>query len=78
MKSDLQSRSSCDAQQLRCDVFPRQEALLPGNRIMRCDETMPRLGLVARVRAQIAAGTYDIDGKFDEALDRLFESLARG
>lgn len=34
-----------------------------------------RHGLVARVRAEIAAGTYDTPERFDAALDRLAERL---
>jgi hypothetical protein len=34
-----------------------------------------RTDLVARVRAEIAAGTYDTPEKWDEALDRLLDRL---
>ena len=76
MKSVLQGRPTCVAQQLRCDAIPCQEPPLIGNRMRKVGNATPRFGLVARIRAQIVAGTYDIDGKFDKALDRLFESLS--
>ena len=37
-----------------------------------------RPDLVARVRAEIAAGTYDTPEKWDAALDALLERLERG
>ena len=82
MRSVLQSRPSPFAQELRRHEGPQRESLQPGNRIMSMGEPkdrmkpVPRLGLVSRIRAQLAAGTYDVDGKLDAALDRLFESLA--
>ena len=39
------------------------------------DRSVPRLELVARIRAQLAAGTYDINGKFDRVLDRLLDLM---
>ena len=36
-----------------------------------------RLGLVARVRREIAEGSYDSADKWDAALDRLFAQLNR-
>jgi len=37
-----------------------------------------RRGLVNRVRAEIAAGTYDTPEKWDAVLDRLADELLRG
>ena len=34
-----------------------------------------RAELVERVRAEIAAGTYETDAKFDAAIDRLIDDL---
>jgi hypothetical protein len=34
-----------------------------------------RIDLVERVRAEIAAGTYETPDKWEEALDRLFDRL---
>ena len=39
------------------------------------DRSMPRLEMVARIRAQLAAGTYDINGNFDRVLDRLLDLM---
>ena len=36
-----------------------------------------RLDLIARVRQEIAAGTYDTPDKWEAALDRLLERLAQ-
>jgi len=36
-----------------------------------------RTALVARVKAQIAAGTYDTPERWDAALDKLAEALCR-
>lgn len=37
----------------------------------------PRLELINRVRAEIAAGTYDSPEKMDVALERMFQSFGR-
>jgi hypothetical protein len=34
-----------------------------------------RLGLIERVREEIAAGTYDTEAKWEQALDRLFDAV---
>jgi hypothetical protein len=34
-----------------------------------------RTALIHRIRAQIAAGTYETDAKMDDAIDRLVDSL---
>ena len=36
-----------------------------------------RLHLIERVRREIAAGTYDTDAKWEQALERLFNTVDR-
>ena len=37
-----------------------------------------RMELVARIRKEIAAGTYDTEEKWEAALDRLLDRIERG
>jgi hypothetical protein len=53
------------------------EPKLRGKRRKRSSESGIRADLVARVRAEIAAGTYDTPEKWDAALDALLERLER-
>ncbi len=41
-----------------------------------CQDSSIRMDLVARVRKEIAAGTYDTPERWEAALDRLFDRLA--
>lgn len=40
-------------------------------------EPLFRAGLVAQIRQEIAAGTYDTEEKFEAAMDRLLDRLQR-
>jgi hypothetical protein len=56
---------------------PPTETKPPRKSRKRSSESAIRAGLVARVRAEIAAGTYDTPEKWDAALDALLERLER-
>lgn len=76
MKTCLQPRTSpSTAHELRKDLRTRHASKALANRMSAFDNDAPRMDVVARVRAEIAAGTYDTDDRFDAALDRFFESL---
>ena len=64
----------------RCWVYPAPEERVPetpSSPDLPADRPTRgvRLDLVARVRKEIAAGTYDTPEKWEAALDRLFQSL---
>jgi hypothetical protein len=52
-------------------------ALAPCQTAAPAEDKPPRLDLIARVRQQIAAGTYETPEKWEKALDRLLEELER-
>ena len=62
---------------------PRRGPSVPDSKPPMVDKTESaadapiRAGLVARIRREIAAGTYDTEEKWEIALDRLFDELER-
>jgi hypothetical protein len=55
--------------------WPRSPQELSGDKVPALDDPQIRADLVLRVRAEIAAGTYDTPQKWEEALDRLWRRL---
>ena len=64
-------------QELGGEEVSRSEPLpaVPPRKGTRKSATPIRADLVARIRQEIAAGTYDTDEKWQAALDRLLERL---
>jgi hypothetical protein len=59
----------------RSDRSPRWLASDPGFAALVSPPTEVRVGLVARVRREIAAGAYETPEKWEAAFDRLLEAV---
>lgn len=53
------------------------DATKASGRLGAGDPHHPRMRLVARIRRQIADGTYDVEGKLDLVLDRMLQLQLR-
>jgi Anti-sigma-28 factor, FlgM len=55
--------------------WPRSPQELLGDAVPALDDPQIRADLVRRIRAEIAAGTYDTPEKWEAALDKLWKRL---
>ena len=62
-------------------VLPPPELVIAGHgriaSVICRNDRLFRADLVARIRREIAAGTYDTEEKFEAALDRMLDRLAQ-
>ena len=69
-------RSTPAAAPSRAPASDRLELSSAGHLLQTLKSNDVRLDKVAQVRAQLDAGTYETDAKFDIAADRLLDDLA--
>lgn len=82
IRVDIAPRSTeraAPAQQAPAAAPPRQDRVDLSDQARLLDSLKGgsdvRTDLVARVKADLASGTYDVDGKLDKALDALIDDV---